>query len=210
MIPLRIFGLLLLALLACGRAGLLAGEPVLYHGASSVEIRSPSGRVVQRTLINEDVLIVPAVTCTNLSGAVLRPPLAILQLNLVSGLEVQAQSIGWDPDGVIKTWSWDFGDGTTESGSDFPFSEFIDHVYPAPGSYRLGLTVRDNDGLTSSTNQVVTVPPPSLAFRGSDIVVSDPQPGWVMWTSTNLTDWVICPDMRVRTNRAQFYKMNRP
>jgi PKD repeat protein len=58
-----------------------------------------------------------------------------------------------DPDGTIDSYTWDFGDGSTESGAD------VSHTYTKEGSYTVTLTVEDNDGLmdTDSTSAVIGV-----------------------------------------------------
>ena len=62
-----------------------------------------------------------------------------------------------DPDGTIASYDWDFGDGATGTGST------AHHLYAAPGSYVVTLTVRDDDGASASTTRTVTptslVPP---------------------------------------------------
>ena len=49
------------------------------------------------------------------------------------------------------TYSWDFGDGTTDTGSS------TSHVYSSSGSYAVGLQVSDSGGLTTSVSTVVVV-----------------------------------------------------
>ncbi|HVQ01590.1 MAG TPA: PKD domain-containing protein, partial [Candidatus Thermoplasmatota archaeon] len=63
-----------------------------------------------------------------------------------------------DPDGVIISYVWDFGDGTQGTGMN------PTHVYQAPGQYSVTLTVTDDAGLTSAVTMTVTVsaPVPSL------------------------------------------------
>lgn len=56
-----------------------------------------------------------------------------------------------DPDGVIMSYQWDFGDGTQGTGKT-PV-----HVYRSPGRYTVTLTVTDNSGLTNSISQFVVV-----------------------------------------------------
>jgi serine protease len=60
-----------------------------------------------------------------------------------------------DPDGSIVSYSWNFGDGTTDSGVT------VSRTYAAGGTYTVALTVTDNDGATGSTSQNVTVTEPS-------------------------------------------------
>jgi DNA-binding beta-propeller fold protein YncE/PKD repeat protein len=50
-----------------------------------------------------------------------------------------------DPDGNVASWSWDFGDGSTGTGSA------VTHVYAQPGSYTIRLTVIDDEGCSTSS-----------------------------------------------------------
>jgi len=45
-----------------------------------------------------------------------------------------------DEDGTIVSYDWDFGDGSTGSGSS------VMHIYNEPGNYKVTLTVTDDDG----------------------------------------------------------------
>ena len=56
-----------------------------------------------------------------------------------------------DADGFITGYRWDFGDESTGSGVT------ASHGYPNTGEYTVELTVRDNDNLTDSTSDAVTV-----------------------------------------------------
>jgi PKD repeat protein len=73
-------------------------------------------------------------------------------------------SASTDPDGTIKTYSWNFGDGSPPDTS----SATATHTYAAAGTYQITLTVTDNDGLTgSTTHQVsVAVTAPGISFLG--------------------------------------------
>ena len=57
----------------------------------------------------------------------------------------------FSPGGVIVSYVWDFGDGTHDSGM------YPTHVYSAPGQYLVTLIVTDDQGLTSTVSQYVTV-----------------------------------------------------
>ena len=73
-----------------------------------------------------------------------------------------AQSV--DPDGTIDTsmCNWYFGDGGTSGGL------VVVHTYAQPGTYRVRLVVRDNEGASGETTRsvVVDVPdyPPAASF----------------------------------------------
>lgn len=54
----------------------------------------------------------------------------------------------------IVSWAWDFGDGST-SAEQNPV-----HTYAERGDYTVTLTVTDNQGLTGTVSQIVTVLPP--------------------------------------------------
>ena len=55
----------------------------------------------------------------------------------------------FDSDGSIASYSWSFGDTTVDSSSNYTFG--------SNGSYPVTLTVTDNEGLTDTSTQTVTV-----------------------------------------------------
>ena len=60
-------------------------------------------------------------------------------------------SSSYDPDGVIVSYLWDFGDGITGTGMNTA------HSYKKPGVYSVVLTVTDNNGNTYQKTFTVTV-----------------------------------------------------
>ncbi|MGI2155747.1 PKD domain-containing protein, partial [Shewanella oncorhynchi] len=70
---------------------------------------------------------------------------------VVNGAAVQLTSTSTDSDGQIVSAEWSFGDNTVAMG------EVVTHSYSQSGEYLVTLTVTDNDGLTHSTSQMVTV-----------------------------------------------------
>lgn len=57
-----------------------------------------------------------------------------------------------DPDGMIASWAWNFGDGTTGSG------EQVTHNYGRAGTFTVTLTVTDDRGASNTTRKNITVP----------------------------------------------------
>jgi len=72
-------------------------------------------------------------------------------------------STSYDPDGTIVSYFWTFGDGSNGTGM------ITNHVYSDNGTYNVTLKVTDNDNLTETTNQSVTVlnRPPIASFTES-------------------------------------------
>jgi len=65
-----------------------------------------------------------------------------------------------DVDGQVRSWTWDFGDGSTLSGRE------VGHRYSTPGTYLITLTVLDDDQAQNVTTRSLTVynAPPTAAF----------------------------------------------
>jgi peroxiredoxin len=60
-----------------------------------------------------------------------------------------------DPDGVIVSYAWDFGDGTTGSGPT------ATHAYESAGTFQATLTVTDDRGRAESVVRAIVVSDPA-------------------------------------------------
>jgi len=81
-------------------------------------------------------------------------------------------SSSFDIDGEIVSCSWDFGDGTTATGTS------VTHSYAVSGEYLVTLTITDDDGLVSISTVTVTCTLPT-GFKPSPphFPRSQPRPG---------------------------------
>jgi len=93
-------------------------------------------------------------------------------------------SASTDPNGSVTSYAWNFGDGTTGTGS------VIWHRFVAGGVYTIALTVTDNQGATTTSSQSVSVgamnQPPVAAFT-NDPVVGTPG-GWMQFDASMSAD----------------------
>ncbi|RLF94395.1 hypothetical protein DRN52_05185, partial [Thermococci archaeon] len=69
-------------------------------------------------------------------------------------------SLSYDPDGSIVSYTWDFGDGNVTNTTE----EKIKHSYSESGSYKVTLTVKDDEGATNSTTKMITIYSPTAIF----------------------------------------------
>lgn len=69
----------------------------------------------------------------------------------------------YDRDGTIASYSWNFGDSSTGSGS------IVTHSFSTAGTYSVVLTVTDNAVLANSTSSsvIITDRPPTISFTAS-------------------------------------------
>jgi len=69
-----------------------------------------------------------------------------------------------DPDGVIVSYTWDFGDGSFGSGP------YPSHTYSSPGTYTVKLTVVDDSNSAISASSSIIVRAPTTAPSGTSSV----------------------------------------
>ena len=84
-----------------------------------------------------------------------QPPVAVIIAFPTSGSAPMNVTLfgnaSYDPDGSINSYFWIFGDG----GWDNFMNGY--HWYNSPGSYTINLTVYDNQGLSDSDLQLITL-----------------------------------------------------
>jgi len=68
-----------------------------------------------------------------------------------AGTSVSFTANASDPDGSIESYSWEFGDGSSGSGSS------VNHTFDESGSFSVLLTVTDDDGASSDATRAVDV-----------------------------------------------------
>ena len=76
----------------------------------------------------------------------------------VSGEDISFSSTSSD-DGILTQLHWDFDDGGSADGAD------VNHTYGIPGVYTVQLTVTDDEGLSTSAQETITVAEPRAERR---------------------------------------------
>jgi PKD repeat protein len=105
------------------------------------------------------------------------PPVAITgeSITTVAGVAITFDGFASnDPDGSIESYTWNFGDGTTDNG------EIVTHTYSDPGTYIATLSVTDNDGASSSGAVVVNVLDPAGVHPPTKPILRTPENGSVV------------------------------
>jgi len=97
------------------------------------------------------------------SAPVNNPPVAVISATPTSGTGPLTVSFNgtssYDSGGSITAYQWNFGDGTSGSGST------IQHTYQAAGSYTATLTVTDPGGSTGSRSVGISVQAPTTTSK---------------------------------------------
>jgi PKD repeat protein len=86
----------------------------------------------------------------------LAPPTAAFTFNpekpvVGDTVTFSAKDISYDPDGIITTWQWEFGDGGEDTG------ETATHIYSSADDYTVRLRVVDDHGIGSTVEKVIPV-----------------------------------------------------
>ena len=98
------------------------------------------------------------------------PPIA--KINIIPSVIYEGSKVifnasdSYDPDGIIVSYTWDFGDGGNGTGT------IAEHTYIENGVYNLSLTVVDDKGATNTTIINITVKnAPPIVDAGKDKIV---------------------------------------
>lgn len=83
----------------------------------------------------------------------------------------------------ITNWLWDFGDGTTST------AQHPTHSYPAPGTYKVKLTVSDSKCSNTDSALVVVPPPPVADFTAPSACITFPTKFTDNSKGTSLYEW---------------------
>jgi C1A family cysteine protease len=99
------------------------------------------------------------------------PPVANLNGSTQVSGETASVSLdgtsSYDPDGSIAGYSWNFGDGTSQTGGST-----ATHVYSKAGNFTATMTVTDNKGATASAGYTVSVPDISAPTAPSSLAAT--------------------------------------
>ncbi|MGH8648334.1 MAG: PKD domain-containing protein, partial [Burkholderiales bacterium] len=103
------------------------------------------------------------------------------------GQDVRLTATGSDPDGDILDYTWDFGDGTSATGTTAAGGGTISaaHAYMDTGTYLATLTFNDRRGEVRYVSLSVTVPEPALLR----VTTNPPVPGKVIVDGVARDEW---------------------
>jgi PKD repeat protein len=128
------------------------GDGATGSGVKVAHIYTKKGANTAKLTVTDDENQSSEMTLTIMVG---QPPVARISANPTSGsspLTVKFNaSDSTDPDGVITSYKWDFGDGHGASGPA------VEHTYNANATRTAKLTVKDNDGLEDWTTVEIKI-----------------------------------------------------
>lgn len=132
---------------------ILLDEKVLFTGYRKPRIDTSqavvrAGSIIQITAIPHGVDGTYGIVRGYFEG-LNQPPIAEFTY-FCEGLKVSVDASGSTDDGAIVSYAWNWGDGTFGSG------KITSHIYAAPGTYTISLTVTDNYGLTDEESVEIT------------------------------------------------------
>jgi len=112
--------------------------------------QEPSGVEFKDLADKLQTLSIPAITVEVAN----KPPIVEFEFSPAEpspGEDVQFTDKSSDDDGTISSWSWDFGDGSTDT------VQSPSHQYADVGSFTVTLKVTDNDGAEATLSKTLSV-----------------------------------------------------
>jgi len=109
---------------------------------------------VELTVVDDEGLSSTDTVTITVSDEKNEAPKAVATATPLSGeapLEVTFKGSESTDDNFVKTYSWDFNDGTTKNMAD------LQHTYESAGEYQAKLTVTDENGLSNTSSITITV-----------------------------------------------------
>ncbi|MBK7031645.1 MAG: PKD domain-containing protein [Bacteroidales bacterium] len=98
---------------------------------------------------------------------IVTPPVVNFDFNSPNcdDMAVQFNDLSTAPAGYIVRWTWDFGDGNTQSIT-FPSTASVSHTYTQGGTFNVSLWVKTSDSCSSLLSKTLTgLPKPSADFN---------------------------------------------
>ena len=137
-------------------------------------------------------------TNSNLAATgVLNPPLcaAVFSANQISGCAGTPVQFLDESYHNVETWSWDFGDGTTLSGSDPSIHKNPEHIFSSPGNYTVVLTVSNSTGTVTSNNNFVMsiLPQTGISALQEGFENAFPAANWIINNPNADETWEVSP-----------------
>ena len=150
------------------------GDGTTGTGAAPAHVFAKSGTyTVKVTASDTNGTKAQATATVVIVDAVLTTPVITpSSANTQTGLEVTFTGASSDPSGGTLTYTWDFGDASTGTGTS------VKHIYQNSGTFIVGLTVKNDLGTTVKSTLSYQVTPstgaPTLPVVTSSIATSTP------------------------------------
>ncbi len=131
------------------------GNGASATGSTATYTYTSAGSYTATKVIDNSGVASMATTTITVSTPVNKPPTAVMSATPISGnapLTVAFNAAGSsDPDGSIASYQWQFGNGSTATGSS------ANYTYTTPGTYTATLKVTDNAVAISAATKTITV-----------------------------------------------------
>ena len=107
-----------------------------------------------------------------------------------------------DPDGYIREYKWDFGDGDSATG------KIVNHSYSLPGHYSVTLSVTDNDLLTDTETCSTHIKYPTVPAWGWIKKANTPEAGGYGEAVVSADDYIYIARCMYASSTPYFWRYN--